>query len=75
MKKARRSCYLGARSEFTRKYKLTQRSQMAECFGAKATKPDFPNYAEFVGEVGGLGEMGSMGSDESAGTDDAVVNK
>jgi len=75
MKKARRSCYLGARSEFTRKYKLTQRSQMAECFGAKAAKPDFPNYAEFVGEVGGLGEMGSMGSDESAGTDDAVVNK
>ena len=77
-KKARRSCYLGARSEFTRKYKLTQRSQMAECFGAKAAKPDFPNYAEFVGEVGGLGEMGSEGSEgseESSGTGDAVVNK
>ena len=43
-KKARRACYLGAKAEFTQIYKKTQRHQLAECFGAKAAKPDFPNY-------------------------------
>ena len=71
-KKARRGCYLAVRSEFTQKYKGTQRNQLAECFGAKAAKPDFPNYAEFVGEVDGLGNLGSIGSKE---TTDAVINK
>ena len=71
-KKARRGCYLAVKSEFTQKYKGTQRSQLAECFGTKAAKPDFPNYAEFVGEVDGLGNTESVGSDETTG---AVVNK
>jgi hypothetical protein len=71
-KKARRGCYLAVRSEFTQKYKGTQRNQLAECFGAKAAKPDFPNYAEFVGEVDGLGNLGSIGSEE---TTNAVINK
>jgi len=71
-KKARRACYLGARSEFTRKYKSSQRSQLAECFGSAAAKPDFPNYAEFVGMVEGVGELASVGSEE---TNDAIVNK
>jgi hypothetical protein len=70
-KKARRACYLGAKAEFTQKYKGTQRHQLAECFGAKAAKPDFPNYAEFVGEVDGLGNTESVGSDE---TTNAVIN-
>jgi len=71
-KKARRGCYLAVRSEFTQKYKGTQRNQLAECFGAKAAKPDFPNYQEFIGEVGGLGNTESVESDE---TGDAVINK
>jgi hypothetical protein len=71
-KKARRGCYLAVRSEFTQKYKGTQRNQLAECFGAKAAKPDFPNYAEFVGTVDGLGNMESVESDK---TTDAVINK
>jgi hypothetical protein len=71
-KKARRGCYLAVKSEFTQKYKGTQRNQLAECFGAKAAKPDFPNYAEFVGEVGGLGNTESV---ESEMTTDAVINK
>jgi len=45
---------------------------LAECFGAKAAKPDFPNYAEFVGTVDGLGNMESVESDK---TTDAVINK
>ena len=71
-KKARRGCYLAVKSEFTQKYKGTQRNQLAECFGAKAAKSDFPNYAEFVGEVGGLGNTESV---ESEMTTDAVINK
>jgi len=71
-KKARRACYLGAKAEFTQMYKKTQRHQLAECFGAKAAKPDFPNYAEFVGTVDGLGNTESVGSDETTG---AVINK
>jgi hypothetical protein len=71
-KKARRGCYLAVRSEFTQKYKGTQRNQLAECFGAKAAKPDFPNYAEFIGEVDGLGNLGSISSEE---TTNAVINK
>ena len=42
-KKARRGCYLAVKSEFTEKYKKTQRNQLAECFGTKAAKPDFPS--------------------------------
>ena len=71
-KKARRACYLGAKAEFTQTYKKTQRHQLAECFGAKTAKPDFPNYAEFVGTVDGLGNTESVGSDETTG---AVINK
>jgi hypothetical protein len=71
-KKARRSCYLAVKSEFTEKYKKTQRHQLAECFGPKAAKPDFPNYAEFVGEVDGLGNTESV---ESEMTTDAVINR
>jgi len=71
-KKARRGCYLAVKSEFTEKYKKTQRHQLAECFGQKAAKPDFPNYAEFVGEVDGLGNTGSV---ESETTADAVINR
>ena len=74
-KKARRGCYLAVKSEFTRKYKGTQRSQMAECFGAKAAKADFPRYTEFIGEVSGLGNTESVGSEESSGTTNAVINK
>lgn len=74
-KKARRGCYLAARSEFVQKYKGTQKSQMAECFGAKAAKADFPTYTDFVGEVGDLGNTGSVGSEESIGTTNAVINK
>ena len=71
-KKARRSCYLAVKSEFTEKYKKTQRNQLAECFGAKAAKPDFPNYAEFVGEVDGLENTESVSSKM---TTNAVINK
>jgi len=71
-KKARRGCYLAVKSEFTEKYKKTQRHQLAECFGPKAAKPDFPNYAEFVGEVDGLGNTESV---ESEMTTDAVINR
>ena len=71
-KKARRGCYLALKSEYTRKYKNTQKSQLAECFGSKAAKASFPNYDEFIGELEGLGETSSVGSD---GTSDAVINR
>jgi len=71
-KKSRRTCYLSARSEYTRKYKTTQRSQLAECFGAKAAKPDFPSYTEFVNEMEGVENTESV---ESDGTTGAIVGK
>jgi len=69
-KKSRRTCYLAARSDYASKYKMTQRSQLAECFGAKAAKPDFPSYTEFVNEIEGVENTESV---ESDGTTGAVV--
>jgi len=69
-KRARRSCYLASKTEFTRKYKGTQISQLAECFGAKAAKPKFPTYTDFVAAV--TDETNEVGTLNSTGTTDAV---
>jgi len=71
-KKARRGCYLATKGEYTRKYKETQRSQLAACFGAKNTVSPFPTYNDFIGELEGLGETASANSNNTTG---AIVNK
>jgi len=75
-KKARRGCYLAVKSDFTRKYKGTQRNQLAACFGTsgKVSAP-FPTYADYVGEVSEVSDASdvSNGNAESVLSTGAVV--